>query len=375
MVDILTSSPTNTPSEDNHAIRQCRNGVLSVGKRKRKRGCRPMGRYPLRTAIREYMNATRDFYAPKTVNDRECALRAIDREFAKAREENQELKAEPRNWGEREVMTVILQMRERGLSHSTQRSELTILRGLLRFLGNPVFDQLKAKNPHVFPKPQHERKPSLSEDQLSKVLRSLESISGWRGECMRFMFWTYAHTGLRLSELIQAEISDLDLRDWTLRVGHPKGERTYGQCRKVPIPEPLRPIVSQFLKERERLLTRHGIVETMPLVFWPSNPEQPIAKQTVESWAHEVRERSGVAFTPHTLRRTYGQNLLNRGASIETVSIALGHSSTVTTEKHYCRKDADLARLEILKAYERSANESDGQFKPLERERYLPGYA
>lgn len=53
------------------------------------------------------------------------------------------------------------------------------------------------------------------------------------------------------------------------------------------------------------------------------------------------------------LRQTYGQNLLNRGVPIETVSLMLGHDSTFTTEKHYCRKDVDSARLEVLRAFEK----------------------
>jgi integrase len=334
-----------------------------------------MGRYPLRTAIREYMNATTDFYAPKTLQDRRIVLLAIDREYAKAREGNPELKAEPRNWGERELKTIMLSMKAKGLSQSSQSQELRILNGLLHFVENNAMDVMKAKAPHVFPKPITERKPSLNDDQLAKVLKATEETKGWRGECMRFMMTTYAHTGLRLNELRMAETSDLDLNNWTIRVSHPKGERTYGQCRVVPIPEPLRPIVIRFLREREKVLTQHGLLGAKPLVFVEENPDKPIAIQTIESWARELRARSGVAFTVHGLRRTYGQNLLNRGVGIESVSVALGHSSTLTTEKHYCRKDADSARLEIAQAYQRSENVSFTRNARIERNENLAGYA
>jgi integrase/recombinase XerD len=333
-----------------------------------------MGRYPLRTAIREYMNATTDYYAPKTLQDRRIVLLAIDREYAREREENPKLRAEPRNWGEQELTTVMLALKRRGLAQSSQSQELRILNGLLHFVENNVMDRMKAKAPHVFPKPQHERKPSLNDEQLAKVLTATEETKGWRGECMRFMMATYALTGLRLNELRMAEYSDLDLKNWTIRVSHPKGERTYGRQRVVPIPEPLKPTVLRFLRERERVLTESGLLGVRPLVFVEGNPEQPVAIQTVESWASEVRVRSGVAFSVHTLRRTYGQNLLNRGVGIESVSVALGHSSTLTTEKHYCRKDSDSARLEIAQAYQRSENVSLTKSR-IERDKYLAGYA
>lgn len=333
------------------------------------------GRYPLKTTIREYMTATKDYYAPRTVQDRKLILNAIEREFAEARAENPELKAEPAVWGEREIVSVMLALRSRGLSHASQRQELAILKGLLRYAGNTILDKMRAKNPHVFPKPISDRKPSLTEDQLAKVLRASDEMKGWRGECIRFMMATYAHTGMRLNELRMAEYTDLDLKNWTIRVSHPKGERTYGVQRVIPIPEPLKPTVARFLRERERVLTENGLLGVKPLVFGEGNPEQPVAIPTVKSWASEVRARSGVAFTVHSLRRTYGQNLLNRGASIETVSIALGHSSTVTTEKHYCRKDSDLARLEIVQAYQRSETLPSAQSARIDREKNLAGYA
>jgi integrase len=81
-----------------------------------------------------------------------------------------------------------------------------------------------------------------------------------------------------------------------------------------------------------------------------------------------------VEFTMHGLRRTYGQNLLNRGVALESVSLAPGHSSTLTTEKHYCRKNADSARLEIVRAFEKSTPPSVNS-PMIDRKKQLPGYA
>ena len=86
-----------------------------------------------------------------------------------------------------------------------------------------------------------------------------------------------------------------------------------------------------------------------------------------------VLRKMGIQFSPHGLRRTYGQVLLDLGVDIQTVSVMLGHSSTQTTERHYCRKDADSARLEVIRAMQCHAPNlnppkltvSDG----------LPGYA
>ena len=54
------------------------------------------------------------------------------------------------------------------------------------------------------------------------------------------------------------------------------------------------------------------------------------------------------AVTPHTLRRTFGSDLLNRGLRLEVVSRLLGHSSTVVTERAYAQLLGATIRDELL---------------------------
>ncbi len=52
--------------------------------------------------------------------------------------------------------------------------------------------------------------------------------------------------------------------------------------------------------------------------------------------------------TPHTLRRTFGSYLLNKGLRLEVVSRLLGHSSTVVTERAYAELLGSTIRDELL---------------------------
>ena len=54
------------------------------------------------------------------------------------------------------------------------------------------------------------------------------------------------------------------------------------------------------------------------------------------------------AITPHTLRRTFGSDLLNKGLRLEVVSRLLGHSSTVVTERAYAELLGSTIRDELL---------------------------
>jgi len=309
-----------------------------------------MGRYPLKSTIRRYMNATNDYYSPTTLTVRKALLYSIEREYAMLREKNPNLKADPRDWGEPEVIALMTSMRARQLTHATQAQHLSVLKRLLESEGNGILNKMKAKTPQIFPRSDTERKGSLTDEELDKVLKASGERDGWTGECARFVFAMYAYTGIRLTELTNASRTDLDTDAWEFKVSHPKGERTYGRQRVVPIPEPLKATVKRFLRARETRLAEMGMLETTPLVFPRSKPQKHIDSSTVDDWTRETVARSGVRFSPHGLRRTYGQMLLNRGVNIETVSVMLGHSSTQTTEKHYCRKTADSARLEVIRA-------------------------
>jgi integrase len=53
--------------------------------------------------------------------------------------------------------------------------------------------------------------------------------------------------------------------------------------------------------------------------------------------------------SPHTLRRTFGSDLLNRGVRIEVVSAQLGHASVKITEKAYAKLRTQTQRDELLR--------------------------
>lgn len=51
------------------------------------------------------------------------------------------------------------------------------------------------------------------------------------------------------------------------------------------------------------------------------------------------------------LRRAFGQNAIDRGARIDSVSVALGHKTTRTTETYYARRKEEQAFADIEEAW------------------------
>ena len=87
---------------------------------------------------------------------------------------------------------------------------------------------------------------------------------------------------------------------------------------------------------------------------------------------HLVELQTNTTFELRACRRTFGQNLIDQGASVESVSILLGHSTTKTTETYYARKRQDAAILEVNGIWSQSQNAVN---KLIENRKYLSGYA
>ncbi len=69
----------------------------------------------------------------------------------------------------------------------------------------------------------------------------------------------------------------------------------------------------------------------------------------------------GLRFDFRQFRRAFGQNALDRGPRLDSVSVALGHHSTKTTEAYYARirtKDAfrDLERVWVTPSVQKPAD-------------------
>jgi integrase/recombinase XerD len=72
---------------------------------------------------------------------------------------------------------------------------------------------------------------------------------------------------------------------------------------------------------------------------------------------HEVRSLNLSSVSPHTLRRTFASDLLNRGVRLEVVSRLLGHCETRTTEASYARLLDSRICWEARSAYTPSRGE------------------
>jgi integrase/recombinase XerD len=132
-------------------------------------------------------------------------------------------------------------------------------------------------------------------------------------------------SGLRVSELVEMQLSQLNLRQGVVRIiGKGAKERI------VPLGEEAADWLQRYMNESRPLLAKGNESEEM---FISSRGTQ-VTRQTFWYAIKRYAQRVGIrkALSPHTLRHSFATHLLNHGADLRVVQMLLGHSDLSTTQ-------------------------------------------
>ena len=163
---------------------------------------------------------------------------------------------------------------------------------------------------------------ALSVDDVDKLLDiALLSPFDYRNKAMLELLYG---TGLRISELIELKVFDLDYTACVIRVmGKGRKERI------VPIGEYSMYYVRLYLEYRDAFLKG----KNCDALFLNSRGEK-ISRQGFFKILKKILKEKGLHsdVSPHTLRHSFATHLLNRGADLRSIQELLGHSDISTTK-------------------------------------------
>ena len=136
-------------------------------------------------------------------------------------------------------------------------------------------------------------------------------------------------TGVRVSELVQLDLRDIDFHNKLLRV--------FGKRRKeriVPFGEPAVKALRDYLKVREKFLMNASVTkrDAQPLVL-----NYQGTRMTTRSVGRLVEKYitmcAGIHdISPHALRHSFATHLLDSGADLRDIQALLGHARLSTTQ-------------------------------------------
>lgn len=220
---------------------------------------------------------------------------------------------------------------EAGIAASSQATELGELLSFLRF----VADQDLPLDANLFRVAYPERTEALPRYLTESEYKRLEQVvlSQTADESPTAVrdcawFFTLAHTGLRLSELLNLRVGDLDLPAGRLTVRGGKNFRD-----RVAY---LTPVLVQALQAY--LLHRDSVDDDH---LW-LDAGCPLRDHQVRYCLRCWGQLCDVAVTPHRLRHTFATRLINHGLSLESLSKLLGHKHLSMTQRYARIHDATV---------------------------------
>lgn len=134
-------------------------------------------------------------------------------------------------------------------------------------------------------------------------------------------------TGLRVSELVNLDIKNIDFKNDTIRtIGKGSKERV------IPIGTKAKTALKSYLKEREINLQLSNSKKRDETKVFLNNFAEKITRQWVYCFIRNLGDIIHKSISPHTIRHTFATHLLENGADLRVVQELLGHANIVTTQ-------------------------------------------
>ena len=174
----------------------------------------------------------------------------------------------------------------------------------------------------------------LSKDEVKKLIDSTDNVKS------RLIVSLLYSSGLRVSELVNLKVSDLNLDENTGWVRKGKGSKD----RLFAVSQNLAEEIKEYLIERPN-----------QYLF---SKDKPLTTRNIQKIIKGTKQRAGITkkVTPHTLRHSFATHLLEQGTDIRIIQSMLGHSSLSTTQVYTHVSNEQIKRvanpLDGLKALE-----------------------
>jgi integrase/recombinase XerC len=215
-----------------------------------------------------------------------------------------------RNW--------ITYLFESGITSRTINRKISSLKSFFKFL---EFSNLISVNPTLkIISPKNSKKlPSIVEQvDLDQLLDQKYFKNGFVGERDSLIIEFFYLTGLRLSELIEIKVNNIDFKNCSLKV--------IGKGNK----ERIVPLSFNLISKIDLLIKNYNIKDHL---FSNSLNEKLYPKKVYRIVNYYIGLVSSVKKrSPHVLRHSFATHMLNNGADINAIKEILGHSSLSATQ-------------------------------------------
>lgn len=204
-------------------------------------------------------------------------------------------------------------------------SSIALKKAALKFLYDEILkkDIVNIKIPKI---PKHVP-VVLTKEEIRKLINSA------RSDKSKVMIQCLYSTGLRLSELINLKIDDLELKEKIGWVRRGKGNK-----------DRLFILSDKLIKELEKYILT---LKENEVYLFPSEKKGHISSRNVQKIIQTTAERAGIKkhAHPHMLRHCFATHLLESGVDIRKIQELLGHSNLQTTQIYTSVSKKELKKV------------------------------
>lgn len=209
-------------------------------------------------------------------------------------------------------------LRERKLAPTSVIRKVASLRGFFKWATssgilekNPAATLEQPKTPQRLPK-------VVSVKEIDEMLHN--NLTPLEHVMMELLY----SCGLRVSELVNLKLNDIDLSS--------KYVRCFGKGSKeriIPIGEQAKTVVKEYFPTRDLLIKKYNLTTKNLLI---NDNGHFVTRQDVYNFIHAQGKLIHKNISPHTLRHSFATHLLENGADLRVVQELLGHSDVSTTQ-------------------------------------------
>lgn len=216
-----------------------------------------------------------------------------------------------------DITGYMLKLRAGGKTASTINRKMASLRAFYSFLADRG---IVRNNPAVeltVPRTEARVLEYLSIEEVEKLLTAPnETMTGLRDRAILEIMYA---TGMRVNELIQADVADVNTA-----LGFISFDGSHGKARIVPMGRPARHAVDAYIREARPAFVKDR--EDCGALFL-NYYGQPLTRQGLWKIISGYGEKAGLEtrLTPHILRNSFAVHMIENGADIKSLQELMGH--------------------------------------------------
>ena len=216
------------------------------------------------------------------------------------------------------IRSWIASMLEKEISPRSVNRKISTLKTYFKFLLRNKFLEESPMLKVVAPKSKKRLPVFIEEDQMESLLTEITFEDGFIGQRNKLIIELFYVTGIRLSELINIKIKDIDFQNQLIKV---LGKRN--KERLIPLSPSMIQLLKSFIENNQ---LNHFLFTNLD----GNKLYTKLVYRIVNKYIGEISSVNKKS--PHILRHTFATHMLNNGADINAIKELLGHANLSATQ-------------------------------------------